>query len=74
MGMLNQYNTNVQQSDQGLPGGGEEDPSNDFFNQMVNTGQDDDSVSEFLNTTDMDFEQSDRPEESGATTKEEQSI
>lgn len=42
----------------------DDDNSNDFFNEMVNTGQEDDggSVSEFLNTGDMDFEPSDKQE------------
>ncbi|KAI7884691.1 hypothetical protein K492DRAFT_204587 [Lichtheimia hyalospora FSU 10163] len=40
----------------------DDDNSNDFFNEMVNTGQEDDggSVSEFLNTGDMDFEPSEK--------------
>lgn len=48
--------------------------NNDFFDEMVNTGQDDDngSVSEYLNTADMDFEISekeggDNVEDSGNT-------
>ncbi|KAI8088651.1 uncharacterized protein BX664DRAFT_313934 [Halteromyces radiatus] len=40
------------------------DDNNDFFNEMVNTGQDDDdpSVSEFLNS-DMDFEQPEKQDD-----------
>ena len=53
MNMFGSYGTTSSNTDQPV-----DDNQNDFFDEMVNTGQDDDggSVSEFLNS-DMDFEQ-----------------
>jgi hypothetical protein len=39
-----------------------DDDGNDFFNEMVNTGDDDPSVSEFLNS-DMDFDQPEKQDD-----------
>lgn len=52
----------------------DDDNSNDFFNEMVNTGQEDDggSVSEFLNTGDMDFEPNDKQDGDSNNMTEEQ--
>ncbi|KAI7854236.1 hypothetical protein BDC45DRAFT_508973 [Circinella umbellata] len=54
MNMFGSYGTANSNTNQPV----EDDNQNDFFDEMVNTGQDDDggSVSEFLNS-DMDFEQ-----------------